>query len=200
MAVQSNNLIYIMSHKFFSALATTLVVFAALFVSCEKEDPNGISKKNAKVTDFLGLYGKTTNDVDAALANFIVEKENYDSDGHLYWVIKTKKDNLRFILDGDEVFATVTFINNVSFDVSLLYNDVVSNGTSLADLKASYGKKKKMGDNWYEWDLQDNSHVSYFGAKLSSGRKSLLIYRKSADSANAPKRKMEMVRKNVGLD
>lgn len=195
------NTIIIMSHKFFNVFAASIVVMLAVsFTSCEKEDPNGISKKEAKVTDFLGLYGKSSNDVNSALVNFIVEKDNYDSDGNLYWVVKTKKDNLTFILDGDEVFTTVTFINNVCIDVSLLYNDVISNGASLADLKKAYGEGTKMGDNWFDWYLQDNSMVSYFGRKLTTGRKALLIYRKSASAANAPLKKMEKVLQDVGLE
>lgn len=173
---------------------------ATLFVSCEKEDPNGISKKDAKVTDFLELYGKSSAEVDAALTNFIVEKDNNNSDGELYWVIKTEKNKLRFTLDGDEVFATVTFIANKSVDVSLLYNNVVKNGASLAALKAKYGEGTKMGDNWVDWTLSDGSCVSYFGTQLSSGSKALLIYRKEASRLNAPKRMVEMIRKDVGLE
>lgn len=190
-----------MSQKFVSVFAAALVVLSAVsFVSCEKENPNGISKKEAKVTDFLGLYGKSSNDVNSALINFIVEKDNYDSDGNLYWVVKTKKDNLRLTLDGDDVFTTVTFNSNVCIEVSLLYNNVVSNGASLADLKSAYGEGTKLGDNWYDWNLPDNSKVSYFGTKTSSGTKGLLIYRKSASSANAPVKMMEKIRKNVGLE
>ena len=190
-----------MAHKFVSVFAAALVVLSAVsFASCEKEDPNGISKKEAKVTDFLGLYGKSSSDVNSALVNFIVEKDNYDSDGNLYWVVKTKKDNLRLTLDGDEVFTTVTFKNNMCIEISLLYNNVVSNGASLADLKSAYGEGTKLGDNWYDWTLSDNSIVSYFGTKTSSGTKGLLIYRKSASIANTPAKIMERVRMNVGLE
>lgn len=193
--------ITIMSHKLFNVFAASIVVMLAVsFMSCEKEDPNGISKKEAKVTDFLNLYGKTANEVNAALTNFIVEKDNYNSDGNLYWVVKTKKDNLTFTLDGDEVFTTATFINNVCVDVSLLYNDVISNGASLAELKKTYGEGTKMGDNWFDWNLPDNSMVSYFGRKLATGRKALLIYRKSASASYAPLKKMEKVLQEVGLE
>lgn len=190
-----------MTRKFVSVLAAALIVLSAIsFVSCEKEDPNGISKKEAKVTDFLGLYGKSSSDVSDALINFIIEKDNYDSDGNLYWVVKTQKDNLRLTLDGDEVFTTVTFKSNICTEVSLLYNNVVRNGASLADLKSAYGEGTKMGDNWYDWNLSDNSRVSYFGTKLNSGKKSLLVYRKPSTSAEAPAKMMEKIRKNVGLE
>lgn len=190
-----------MSHKFFSIFAAALVLLLAVFfTSCEKEDPNGISKTNVKATDFLNLYGKSANDVDAALVNFIIDKDNYNTDANPYWIITTKKNSLSLIIDGDEVFTTVTFKNNVCIDVSLLYNGVVSNGTTLANLKAAYGEGTKMGDNWFDWILIDNSRVSYFGTKLSSGRKSLLVYRKSASSADAPQKTMENARKNVGLE
>ncbi len=190
-----------MLNKFIKLFFTFLVVgLSVSFISCEKEDPNGISKKDAKATDFLNLYGKSAKDVEASLVNFIVEKDNYDSDGNLYWVIKTKKDKLRFVLDGDEVFVTVTFKNNSCIEASLLFDDIISNGATLAALKSAYGEGSKLDDNWYDWNLPDNSVVSYFGTKLISGKKSLLVYRKSAQRADAPQKAIEKVRKNVGLD
>lgn len=161
-------------------LFLAMVIFPLFFVSCE-EDTSVINPVNNQTTmDFLLLYGQSTDYIEHALKWFELDKDNTDSDGNTYWIVKYADDYPW--VDGDQVFITLDIVGGKCVEVSLLFENDTYNQSAMDGIMAAYGEASKGTDTWCEWYLTDNSLISFY-----IGGKTLHIYRTANTSNNAPK-------------
>ena len=150
-----------------------------VFVLWSCEDKSGISTKKASVVDFMELYGKPMKDVEIALTNYIVSK-NTDENGDPYWSITKKKNEVYTTLNSEEVYISIHFKDNICSKPSLLYRNTNSDYAGLKELQTKYGEGVELERNYYKWELNDVSIITYYGISLGNSTKSLLIDRANA--------------------
>ena len=160
-------------------LFLAMAILPLFFVSCEEDSSVINAMKDQTAMDFLLLYGQSTDYIENALKWFDLDKDNTNSDGTTYWIVKYA-DEYPWV-DGDQVFITLDIVGGKCVEVSLLFENDTYNQSAMDGIMGAYGDATESAETWCEWHLTDNSLISFY-----IGGKTLHIYRSANTPANAP--------------
>ncbi len=161
-------------------LFLAIAILPLFFVSCEQETSVINPIKNQTTTDFLNLYGQSTDYIENALKWFEISDITRD-DGSVFWAVEF--DGEYPWVDGDQVFISLDIVGGKCTKVSLLFKNDTYNQSAMDGIMALYGEADDGTDTWCEWFLSDNSLISYY-----IGGETLHIYRAAKTPYNsAPK-------------